>query len=676
MILVQRGARAGGEVERPSRIVAGLYALVSAKDERTTLVPGVDDTREEEFVGAWLGAHESSTLEHLVAGLRTRETWAAWMDTSHVLTLEDVRGDIDLTGFERSLDRDLGSLAVVCRAPRTLLRPEDERNPLSRVRRVTSRTVTDLLSRPRDWERRTLHGIEPARALSVVSVEDWDLYENRVAARLIERLLRVLGNRIERLERIRRFLAQGRDFADVSRQSHWRRERINYTWMRVACDDTTRGRVELTLSALRRMRDLILGLLGSPLYANIPRNAQVEDALRPTNVLVNDQHYCKIAMIWRGVVEEDRRGVTDPAAVMRRRLEDAARFDDYAHLLVLQALGGLGYKPADRTLPLSSRLLLKGARGELVVERASDGTTTLQTEVSSLAVVALPTRLSCEDVSNAWDALRETRAPTLFLLHGELELLDEVLTEAEPLRRALTGWSWPRVLMVSPVSLDAVERVARVINQWDVRARLDDHPPRVAWRSAAPNTLPTLIAPSKGLLALKRPLRHHEIEEHRLEISRRALAPVRRGRAGGKDRDGTSAWPVGLLQAVGALLANAEKNAWTTTCPLCRGDQVTFVERWNPVLPVAEQTFWVRCEKCEAAWGLARCGPCRCTYPALDPGLALACPPNPAQLDHVYGRDLWSEIRPRADGIENCCPSCTPAVRPLDVTAQSPTARA
>lgn len=663
MTLVRRGARGGVEAERPNRFVAGLFSVAGAKGEpRTTLVPGAGDARDEEFVGAWLSADESRTLEHLVTGLRAKQTWASWMDTSHVLTLTDVSGDIDLTDFERSLDVELGSLAVVCRSPRTLLRPEEERNPISRVRRVAARTVTDLLSRPRDWERRTLQGIEPARALSVVSEEDWDLYENRVAARLIERLLRVLVGRIERLEKIEGLLAQGRDFADVSRQSHWRRDRINHTWMRVACDDTTRGRIEFTLHALRRMRDLILGLVGSPLYVNVPRNARVEDSLRPTNVLVNDQHYRKVARIWRGVVEVDHRVVTDRAAITRRRLADAAHFDDYSYLLVLQALEGMGYAPVDHASLPCPRLRLKGARGELVVERASDGTTSVQIRGQALSVIALSAVLSGEDVASVWAALRETRAPTLFLLHGEIGPITERLTAGEPLLRALTGWSQPRALMVSPVSLDAVERVARVLNQWDVGVRLGDHPLRVTWRGAAPSTLPTWIASSKGLLTLKRPMSRREIAEYRAEIEQKVLAAARGGRVSSGSREVPEVWSTGLLDALKKLMATAEDNTWLSACPLCAADRVVFDDRWSVALPADQQTFWAHCEKCRAAWGLARCGRCRRTYPALDPGLALPCPQSAARLDHVYGRDLWGEVRARGDDLELCCSSCVAEV--------------
>ena len=192
--------------------------------------------------------------------------------------------------------------------------------------------------------------------------------------------------------------------------------------------------------------------------------------------------------------------------------------------------------------------------------------------------------------------------------------------------------------MGASVSLVAVALKGRVINQWDVTERLRGHPHRVVSKGFDSGALPSWAAAAQGVLALRRPFGGAELREHGAALERKA--------SGGTPR-------------LRELLKEASSYSWAVSCPLCRSDRCVVEDRWDPALSVDQQTFWVRCAACKAEWGVARCGRCRRTYPALKPSFAFACPVEVERLDQAYGRDLWSELRRgMGERPEVCCPTC------------------
>ncbi|MEZ4408110.1 MAG: hypothetical protein R3A52_16785 [Polyangiales bacterium] len=607
----------------------------------TTVVPGVPGVDSNRFIGAWPSRADVEALARVAGSLDDGTPWSAWVSSSHVV--QSLDGDAGMTPLELAIEANLDALHAVCRAPRTLLRYDDDRSPVSQARRVSSRSIADLVSRPSDWERRTLRGVRPARVLSVVSEDDWDLYENRVAARLIDRLLALLVPRLQQLAQMKALLDEGHDFTDETRGSHWRARRLSQTWERVAADDAVRSQVRATSQRLTALTDALRTLLTSTLYTHVLRGAQVEDALRPTNILSNDFHYRRVAELWRRVALTLARAAPTRADALRLRRLVSAHFDAFSRLLVLQALHGFGYRPTSSEARFADgRLRLHGPRGELELLPLPDGALVLKQGDRALPIVALPVSPAGDDAAVV-EATKVVADDALVLLYGRLAAGVKGDTAA-----VLAGWSRPRVLLVSPWSLDAVERTARVLGAWDAAGRLDRYPPRVDWRGAPPRGLPDWARSVAGTLIAVRP----PSEDEREAPSRATTVPGTR--VVSDDREQAKA------RALGALRAEAQGIGWLATCPVCRGADVVFDDRFQPDAPVERQTVWCRCRGCTASWGLRACGRCqRGRFAALDPGLNLECPADAASIDRAYGRDLWARPQRGADDRRAySCPHC------------------
>lgn len=652
MKLRARGPNGQSPSSPPERLIAGLFTVTSAEQTSPgALVPGVAEIDDERFVGAWPGPADSDALEGVTTDLDARTPWSQWIAASHVVA--SFGGAVALTEVERALDANLGALQAVCRAPRMLLRHEEERDAVSRARRISSRTIADLVSRPSDWEHRTLRSIRPARVLAVVPEDDWNLYENRVAARLIDRLRALLSRRLDDLGRVRALLEEGHDFSDETRGSHWRIKRLERAWSRVERDEALRERVAKTYRKVMALRDAVYVLVASPLYANVPRGAQVDDALRPTNILLNDPSYRKVAELWRVVARARFERTPSREELVARRRAVSARFDTFAAMLTLKALASLGYQP-ESDAPLGDRpLAIHGPRGALSLQRLADGGLTITQGARTLSILALPVDATAEDAASIWSMLRTMASrDTLFLLHGRP---DATLSREgiEPVvRAALAGWSWPRVLLVSPWSLDAIERVERVIGAWDAQGRLAQFPPRIAWKGATPEGMPTWARATSGHLAVTQPVSESERANFEGALRQREALLARSRSAPQREREAQH------IEALRTLLSASNELRWLSRCPVCEGRRVRFEDRWQEGASIERQTIWCHCDGCDAEWGLNACGTCQRRYEALDAGVNLPMPDDVAKIDRTWGRDVWTRPTVSSERRVFRCPAC------------------
>jgi hypothetical protein len=193
--------------------------------------------------------------------------------------------------------KHLHCLQQVCTQPRTHLQTEVERVHVSRARRADKHAVAYLAAHTEDWEKRTLWGVQPRHILARVRYEDWNIYENRVTARLIDRLLVYLNTRIHILQKILNALEKRKNY-EVG--GYYRLQNRVYTlWGEAVQDDQIESYARETLEKLQNLEYLLLGLIGSVLYKHVPRRAQVADHLTMTNILLNDPYYRSVGLAWQ-----------------------------------------------------------------------------------------------------------------------------------------------------------------------------------------------------------------------------------------------------------------------------------------------------------------------------------------------------------------------------------------
>ena len=179
------------------------------------------------------------------------------------------------------------------------LHVEVERVPLAKARRLPIKAASYLASHTEDWERPLILSVLPKRILSEVRQDQIDIYENRVAARLVDHLVRYLDRRISVVRKWLKVFQDKEDYSNAVGGTYLRRQRISKLWGEAIDANETRKRAQATLEELERLKYRLMGLMESPLYRDVPRRADVAPTLQTTNILANDQNYRRVAELWR-----------------------------------------------------------------------------------------------------------------------------------------------------------------------------------------------------------------------------------------------------------------------------------------------------------------------------------------------------------------------------------------
>ena len=213
-------------------------------------------------------------------------------------TVPDLGKRIQLTAMEQAILRYLPYLEEAFARPKAYLKTETARVYVSQARRIPARAISYLAAHTEDWERPTLRSVRPKRVLAEVREDELDIYENRVAVRLVDRLLRVVQPRILELRKAQRILSDLLDYSTSAGGSHWRAGRICSLWAESVSALQSEKRSRTTLEKLVSIRQRLRALLDSPLYRTISRRADVADELKLTNILATDPIYKHIAILW------------------------------------------------------------------------------------------------------------------------------------------------------------------------------------------------------------------------------------------------------------------------------------------------------------------------------------------------------------------------------------------
>lgn len=592
------------------------------------------------------------------------------------LALEMLQREHALTLREQQLADDRGALAHVCQRPRTLLRRDTERTLTGRARRIAPKAEEFLASHPEDWERRRMGTVVPRCVLASVVDEEWNTYENRVAARLVDRCRVVLQARVRELTKALDMLRELANLADFDDGISHRK------WDRICRLLGHAGDPRNGFRAVERVRDTVAGLLlamrgleDSPLYTHVPRRAVVVGALRPTNVLAHDQFYSKVARLWRLFGTQEVVQGPSELDVYLERQRIAAEYEQFAALVIMWALADLGFRTPDGSVPTQDdRIEVKDGRGlRLSLEWSAAGFVLRDAEGGAVQLLPLPHALTAEGAGApleiAFSALldaagqRCSAEPPLVVLFpstvGERRLLPPTLQE-ELRRQAERSLSSPdknvRLVGVSPLEVDSVERVARVIRWWLLERAYLSFPP-VMPCAADPTALvaahPSLLL-GEGRRTVRLLRRPSSSEDVALRSPGATESPTRR--AGNRAARADTALPTlveaeALDQAV-ALLDRICR------CPVC--DRAA--EEGRDLRSSSDGFFRGTCRDCGTVWGAQPCGACHTRYALVLPGgrATRQASLGPEWAELQYGRDLlaspcWS---PEGGAIAFICPAC------------------
>lgn len=609
--------------------------------------------------GRWPGFREMDAVTRLADTVGEGASWDRFTETPPVA--QKLAERARLQPLDLAILSDLHHLQHVCWRPWLNLRVEEDRVPVSRARRTPVRAVADLVSHPGAWENRTLRDIRPSRVLSRLMEDEWDLYENRVAVRLVDHLLPYLADRLEELREIMKILDESRDYSDlVSRTSFWRAERISRLWSQTL-DSSTEDELQATLRRLDHAYRDLQALLDAPLYHRVARNSHLQLELRPTNILVNDRHYRKVAALWRAWVKFGHRHQESTKERIDRRQREAKAWDQFVLHLVARAFSALGWKARS-----GADGLHLDRPGWQPLRIAQDAHGVVQVQGGTVRLRLLPL---CADLSCA--------APDFVV--GFLKNLDDpdeetVVVHAGPtldlsdLDRA-KGWSLRHQAVLfgcSPWKIDSEERMTRLVHGWINRSathpypcqvrvmELPDLPPGLDWMTYHSPWLTALRAPSDQEhdridTWIEEELHKQEALERQANLARKPfpLAPKNALVSLRPFLDGA----IPILQGL-------------STCPVC-GEAGRVEPRLDENPEGSSATWWAECPSCGSKWGLRPCTHCGkryrvllAEYGALNlPRLAAETPPK-EWPDRVLGADVWAQ--PCAHGWVGPfrCPEC------------------
>lgn len=565
-----------------------------------------------------------------------------------------------LNELDRAAMQEIDALTDVCRRPHDRLDSTTELVRAALVRRVPPRGLTRLASHPEDWAGVEHGRIHPHRLVSQRYVEYLDFYENRVAAKLVDRLREYLSRRIRELTTLAEGLADlGEYQRALEREQSWRRlERLSRL-VATAVSDTTGplSLVQESLAELVKVRTSVLRLRDSPAYKHANRRARVPLRLMRTNLFNNEGRYRRVGFLW------DQWAVSETRTKELQRDTDRSfleSYDAYVTALTIRACGVLGFVPLEQDSPVptvGAKVRLSGPGGELVCGLDKDGAVRIMASEKVLVrVVAIGHDLSAaapESVVQARvdrldDACAKSPTPLIVaypgLRSGRAALPGALRKRVHSIGlRAGPGGRTPElaaVVPVTPLEIEGEERLARAL-RWAVfgvpMVRL--YPPTFSVRDQHVELGARwfrTVGRGGDLEVLQRP----SVTE-RNDFVQSFASARERGRS------------LAAVQEIADLVdaCSAQFNL-LETCPLCKGSATEFEPR-------ARSTFQSHCKGCETSWGIRICGPCGQRYPTLWPKNAVVDAYDEDRLDMTAGADLLALPCPTATpGTRFRCPWC------------------
>lgn len=561
-----------------------------------------------------------------------------------IILLKDISNLLRVDPIEAALADNAPQLRTAFHAPFTELEMFTLRVPAPRARRISRRATQVLAARSGDWLRMSASGITPRTVEALEREEVVDIYENRVAARLIDDVRRHL----------RGILSIYAELTPLMQQvvgPYRKRRRLATLWGSQEPDDGLRDALLRRRHRVESLLRLVDELRDSRLYDGVPNRSQVSQPIRMTNLLEQDPNYRGVRRLWLEWWKTRGRRAS-PEEQRSQQFGEAEAFFDFSWLVLCHALLdlGLGRDPVPSSDGPFAVDTAWGAVRVVQAEPFDDGAweVTFGSRSSSVLVVAVACEIFKMPTADLKEALaileRSSRSrpgqDTIVLVPGsshDVGVVDDSVLSSpmfNPLM-AVEGSERGRLWLVpvSPLDLESTERVERVIRWLVLSDALLSYPPRLQMTGAARDAIgsrPFLewLADKPVAQMLRTPSEREIAVLHQdVEQEHRRLQQQLRG-AGQLGREG-------LADAEEQILKAREHLNELSTCPVCMAP-CDIVDR-------SSNTFEIRCLVCLTRWGLRHDPSSSDRVPYLWLGEDLGGIPNGAEVSRWLGRDVLAE---------------------------------
>ncbi|CAO1659136.1 DUF2357 domain-containing protein [Halomonas sp. NYA30] len=284
-----------------------------------------------------------------------------------------VDDDSHLNSFDSKLLTIIkaGHLHQISMRPRLDLHYEEEVTDVARAKKLARGALVHLASHSECWQRQTLSGVIPKRVKARFSDDDFNIYENRVYARLLDKIDQYLSKRVDTLRQIQLAVSEALKFYGTNDLHHRLAEEICRLWGKAFTQDSTSKASEQltkTLDQLENALGIIRGLKQRGLYLLVGRSAQIGDGLHLTNILLHDQHYRHLPILWNELrnIVGGKRITPDERRLRNEELNRA--YSKYAGLVLRHALSPyLGVKLSSTWAGMNLELRQVGLNWQLLV---------------------------------------------------------------------------------------------------------------------------------------------------------------------------------------------------------------------------------------------------------------------------------------------------------------------
>ncbi|WP_286715706.1 hypothetical protein [Marinobacter sp. tcs-11] len=367
-----------------------------------------------------------------------------------------VDDDSHLNSFDLKLMEIIGAghLHQISMRPRLDLHYEEEVTDVARAKKLAKGALVHLASHSECWQRQTLSGVIPKRVKARFSEDDFNIYENRVYARLLDKIEQYLSKRVGTLKQIQSAVNEALEFYGANDLHHRLTDEICRLWGKAFTQySTSKASEQLaeTLEHLENALGIVRGLKQRGLYLLVSRTANIGDGLHLTNILSHDQHYRHLPVLWnelRSVIGGKR---TTPEERRARNEALNVTYSRYAGLVLRHALVPyLGTELSSRWAGLNLVLRQVGLNWHLLLSsNDSSGLEKILLEV--VPWMGLGERPEVPQIKQNLDG-------TLSRVLAWPNLSDDHLSSTE----AATDGVW---VQLSPFDLYGVERFGYVIDQ-------------------------------------------------------------------------------------------------------------------------------------------------------------------------------------------------------------------
>ena len=600
-------------------------------------------------------------------------SWGDWLQVSPLVVGSLKK--VELSRFDRVLAKNLWHLQRVSESPRTQLTIDIELLPVSRARRITSRTYEYLASHTEDWEYRKLTSVIPRKVLSTIPADLYNFYENRLAARMADEVFKYLSKRLAQLIKLDRFRI------DLELGTIQRQNRVYHLLAEAVDADQMQANTRKTRQMLERLHRQIMMIFDQVLLKSIPKQTrdQVPPIVRTTNILVKDRHYRFVNLLWREWLSQHYMRPKTSQEIQRELQDLCAGFDRYCMLMIIRALDLLNFEP------ISGEQITRDRRTRLL-SRSSDEIELLWTkeglisifrqEREVLRVIPLVyTITAASDVAEIDAQLKQLitsmnhtdsqcmygRRSHLLIIYPGLAEERSALPKQLQLQVSSLGNDLlpPRLVGVIPISsyeLGSLERVGRGL-RWSIFGdQILSYPPQA---SIPVRHQDELLANAEWLQnigkhgqvkVLRLPTRN-EHNHYKAFVDDFFKEYARLGQKNGPDEKYLNQHQTDLQIAFKLLKG-------LRVCPLC-GNK-TRIENFY----ISEgDVFTCACpdRACQLSWGIRICGNCQQRYPYM----AYDNPSSPANhqeadwIDQIYGMDILAIPCSTKEGSQTfICPNC------------------